>query len=159
MLAALALLLTSGAPAADEAAARKEIDACFGRMAKAFGAKDLKTLSSYMAPDYTQVNTRGRRMSRQQSLAGLKRMMDGMRSLAAAYRIRSVTLHGREAVVRFRYRYSGSTKPDRSGKKRHIIARIPMRAIWVRSGKSWKMRRAEELEGSSLTVDGHTREH
>jgi ketosteroid isomerase-like protein len=148
------VLTTTGALAANEAAVRKEIDACYSRMAKALGAKDLKTVMSYVAPDYTQISLRGGTAGRARMEADIRETMSSMTSLSASYAIQKLTTKGKEAIVNFRYRFTGTTKPDESGKPRRVSAEIPMRAVWISTAKGWKLRRMQELKGATVTLDG-----
>jgi hypothetical protein len=158
LLTVTLLLLAQGAAMANEAVFRKEIDACYKAMARALASKNLKVVDGYLASNYMQMDVQGRRVGRAEALRDIKETMDSMQSLSATYRLQKVTPQGSEAVVQFHYRFAGTAKPDASGKARRVVAEVPMRAIWVKSGKSWKMRLAEELKGAVVTVDGKRQE-
>jgi hypothetical protein len=138
------------------AAVRKELETSYASMAKALKEKDLQTLMSYLAGDYTQKGLTGTVANRRQVERDLKQTIDSMETLSATYKIISLAVGKNETTANILYSFSGLTKPDQDpqGRAHRVEFVSPMRATWTKLDQGWRLKRMEELKGGLLKVDG-----
>ena len=140
----------------DAAAVRKELESSYASMARALKEKDLQTLMSHLADDYTQKGLTGTIANRRKVESDLKQTMDSMETLNATYRIVTIVVGKNETIANIRYGFSGVTKTeaDPGGRSHSVEFMSPMRAVWTKTEQGWRLKRMEELKGGLLKLDG-----
>jgi ketosteroid isomerase-like protein len=140
----------------DATAVRKELESSYASMARALKEKDLQTLMSHLADDYTQKGLTGKIKNRRQVESDLRQTMDSLETLNATYRIVTIVVGKNEAIANIHYGFSGVTKTDvdPAGESLSVEFISPMRAVWTKTERGWRLKRMEELKGGMLKLNG-----
>ncbi len=140
-----ALVMLSGAFAlarADDAGARRAIQANYDRIAAAFRAHKPQILDSLLAPDATLTTPDHKTWDRARILSDFGRQSTMMKDATWRRKIVALTVHNNEAVATVHGNFHGAFT-SRDGKP-HVFDLDSLTVdTWVRAGHNWKLKHAD----------------
>jgi hypothetical protein len=144
--------LATGA-AADDATARKELQAAYDRIVAAYKARDVKGIMAVCTGDYTGRLVNGKTVTRDQQEAIWKQHIDRWTSLREfSATIGKAAIRSDRATVTADWRIT-AIFTDPQGKGHLLRYQGSSRDDWLRTTEGWKVQRSEDLT-EQVTVDG-----
>lgn len=140
----LALAVAAGAFAANDAAARKAIEANYNKACAAIKRKDIKFLMSQMTPDCTAKLANGQVMGTKEIEASMKAQFGFIKSVkSVSVTIITLNIAGNSAVAAVRSRLQFVVLDPRNKKKHDVEIMGNYKDTWVKTAKGWKTKRSE----------------
>jgi len=159
-LCAVALLgATSAVWGTDQKEVQKELQANYNKIVSAFRKRDLKSVETYMSPDYTSRLKSGKVLSRAQTMADMKRQMNSLRNISFDRTVKSVTLKNGKALATTDFYLRGQVV-DQQGYPHMMELISRYEDTWVRKDKGWKLSHSQlingmkSLDNQSLPLEG-----
>ena len=137
---------------ADDVKLRKALTANYAVITSAFRKQDVKAMGDLMTSDFTAIRPGGQTISREQILADFEHQTKATKVRNWIRNIETISQQGDNAIVTVRGKMTG-TITDEKGKPHKMEFDAKAKDTWTKSGKGWKLKRTELLEGKML-VDG-----
>jgi hypothetical protein len=138
---------------AQKAMSKAEWQKSYNEAAKAFEAKDVKKITSYMAPNFT-MRMDGKTMNLAQSKASLAQWFAEMKDLHCTMKVTQVMHKGAMATVTDTFKNWGMTKPDPKTKKSSKLVQTGVdTATWIWMNGKWMMKSISTIN-EKMTIDG-----
>ncbi len=134
---------------------KKFMAATLPKAKKAFNSKDLKFFETTAAPDFVE-KSMGKTVNRQQSMANMKQMFAGAKSMNCWFELQSASAKGGVGIAMTHSRMTAIMNPMKKGdKKTHAMKGEGWtKMTWVKMGKTWKLKMIEDAKPSKMTMDG-----
>jgi hypothetical protein len=125
----------------------------YNEAAKAFEAKDVKKITSYMAPNFT-MRMDGKTMNRKEAAVSLAQWFAEMKDLHCSMKVTQVMHKGSMATVTDTFKNWGMTKADPKTKKSSKLVQTGVdTATWVWMNGKWMMK-SISTSNEKMTIDG-----
>lgn len=158
MAAALTMLLVSmlfaGVAAhADEKEARHDLEAIYAKVDQATKNKDIKTIRSYMAEDFSAKTQDGKVLKRDEALGTLEQSLAAMGEIHSSMTTIDSLKEEENGAVAETTQTVKATVNGPDNKSHELVATAKSRDTWAHSKQGWMIKQSEDL-GQSVTVDG-----
>jgi hypothetical protein len=133
----------------------RELQAVFAERVKAVKNIDAEAQVAQVSPDYSATEPNGQTLSYEQIVAYIRLGPQQIISVQDFnVLIESLTIRGDEAIVDARQQNYSRTQRLRDGNIHNVVTGVLQREIWVRTAKSWKLKRVDNLRERKFLVDG-----
>lgn len=151
---AIVTLFASHPARAATDANRSVFEAIYKASAKALKDRDLKTINSYEAEDFSLKTIDGKSMNREQANASLEKSLAIFKTISKAdEEITEIKIENDTATLQVTEKMSATTIADPQGKEHSVESTTKSRDIWIKKGDKWLIKYSEVLEDTS-TLDG-----
>ncbi len=152
-VAAVASTWTLIPPArANNAAVRKQIDANYAALVRAYQAKNPKAIMATITHDYSETLSGGKTLNRQQFETSMKKLFAAVQSIRVTISLRDLRVNGKNAVV-ISAQTGWATFTDKRRNTHRFIESDLWKNLWTKTGEGWKIKQSSLMK-SSATVDG-----
>jgi hypothetical protein len=126
------------------------------QMAQSFNRKDTKVYESALAADFKDTDkVKGQTYNKQQSLAQMKQVFTVAKSIKCSIKVVSAKAQGNTGIAVTAAHVVLVMNPmDSSGKAHTMVMDELQKETWVRVGKTWKLKMAEDVKPVKMTMDG-----
>lgn len=132
--------------------AKKEIQANYDAISKAFVTKDIDGLSKFYAPDFVAREKDGTTTPRERVIADFTRQMNMLKEVSWVKKIVKLTQKGDEATVTVKGNFKGKM-PGQDGKSHPFTLQVTAEDVWVKGSAGWLLKSTLVLDRAA-TIDG-----
>jgi len=144
-----ALFASAGAEDLNKVAAQHERE-----FVKAMKTKDIKWFESVGAPDYHEIDMKGKVTDRAKAITGMKQMFASGKVDTMTAKVLSVTGSGNNMVVIMDAHMTGTMKFDPKAKKpSKVVGSMKFQESWSKTKGKWMIHELKSLS-EKMTVDG-----
>ena len=134
--------------------ARRELEAQYAMIQRAYRGRNPYAVFQLMTPDYTWKRVGMPILSRRGAQQTLHEWLGRLRAVkGVAARIERVSVSGGSALV-LRTATLAAVVADQAGRAHDLVSTETSRDSWVKTRAGWRLRHTETLR-SSASVDGH----
>jgi len=124
------------------------------RVANAFNTKSIAYLDGVTTADFSEIDE-GKTYNKAQSLSQMKDFYTMAKTVKATMKLLSSSVSGNTGTAMTSGHVVSSVKMDPKAKKYStMVMDMWLKETWVRSGKSWKLKKLETAKPAKMTVDG-----
>lgn len=139
---------------ANDGAIRKELEAKYKALERAFQQKDEKAMWSMTTPDYAVKQPDGRVLTREMLEPGFKQQMAMSHDVKWPRKITKLTVEEDRAIATVDGRFAAKID-GAGGKKQQMLLVATTRDTWVKTPDGWKLQ-LSEVQKNHVTIDGKT---
>ena len=148
-----ALLLAAAIVAADsQKAVKKELDAHYKAITKAFQTKTIDSIGDLLTDDYTAIQPNGQTSTKAEVLQDFKNQAAAMHDLKWKRVIRSLTVNGDQAVALVDGDFKGHLQMQ-DQKMHEMRFKATTLDTWTKTAAGYRLQKSE-VKDVSMTMDG-----
>ncbi|BDI30105.1 hypothetical protein CCAX7_21560 [Capsulimonas corticalis] len=140
--------LKAAAPSADRVATETAIKVIYDDINADFNRRDLSHMMAYFTPDYTEIDEKGTRHTKEQAREGYQKQLGQITTIQSHYTIQSVTPTPAGTLVEMHLHSDGT------GQKRILFAKLhgsftsdlQVRDLWVNTPDGWRIQHRQTLQ-------------